>query len=43
MAITESGPMFFRSIDGSHEIKDKDFIVKSTRDVIIEVGPKNVI
>ena len=38
MAINESGPMFLKSIDGSSEIKDKDFIVKHMRDVIIEFG-----
>jgi len=43
MAINESGPMFLRSIDGSSEIKDKDFIAKHMRDVIMEIGPKNVV
>ncbi|XP_068504437.1 uncharacterized protein [Phaseolus vulgaris] len=43
MAITESGPMFLKSVDGSGEIKDKDFIAKHIRDVIMEVGPKNVV
>jgi len=43
MVVNESGLMFLRSIDGSGEIKDKDFIAKHMRDVIIEVGPKNVV
>ena len=43
MAITESGPMFLKSVDGSGEIKDKDFIAKHIIDVIMEVGPKNVV
>jgi len=38
MAIIESETMFLKSIDGSSEIKDKDFIVKHTRDAIMEVG-----
>ena len=37
MVVNESGPMFLRSIDGFGEIKDKDFIAKHMRDVIIEV------
>ena len=43
MAINESGPMFLKSIDEYGEIKDNDFIVKHMRDVIMEVGPKNVV
>jgi len=43
MAITESGPMFLKTIDGYGKIKDKDFIAKHIRDAIIEVGPKNVV
>jgi len=43
MAINESGPMFLKTIDGSGETKDKDFIAKHMRDVIMEVGPKNVV
>ena len=37
MATIESRPMFFKSIDGSDEIKEKYFIVKHKRDVIIKV------
>ena len=43
MAITESGPMFLKSIDGFGEIKDKEFIVKHMRDVIMEVGHNNMV
>ena len=43
MAINESEPMFLKAIDGSGETKDKDFIAKHMRDVIMEVGPKNVV
>nr|XP_007132377.1 hypothetical protein PHAVU_011G089700g [Phaseolus vulgaris]ESW04371.1 hypothetical protein PHAVU_011G089700g [Phaseolus vulgaris] len=43
MAITESGPMFLKSIDWSGEIKDKEFIAKHMRDVIMEVGHNNVV
>jgi len=34
--------MFLKSIDGSGEIKDKEFIAKHMRDVIMEVGHNNV-
>ena len=43
MAIIESGPMFLKSIDGSSEIKYKDFITKQMRDIITEVGQKNAV
>ena len=43
MVVNKSGPLFFRSIDGSSEIKDKDFIAKHMRDVIMEIGKKNVV
>jgi len=43
MANTKSGPMFLKSIDGSREINDKDFIAKHMRDVIMEVGQNNVV
>jgi len=38
MVVNESGPMFLRSIDGSGEIKEKDFIGKHMRDIIMVVG-----
>ncbi|XP_068498232.1 uncharacterized protein [Phaseolus vulgaris] len=43
MAITEWGSMFLKSVDGSGEIKDKEFIAKHMRDVIMEVGHNNVV
>jgi len=43
MAITESEPMFLKSIDGSGEIKDKEFIATHMRHTIIKVGPNNVV
>jgi len=43
MAITDSGPMFLKSINASDEINDKDFIARHMRDVIMEVGPNNVV
>jgi len=43
MAVTKSGPMFLRSIDASDEIKNKDFVARHMRDVIIEVRPNNMV
>ncbi|XP_028188846.1 uncharacterized protein LOC114375264 [Glycine soja] len=43
MVVTESGPMFLKAINCSDEIKDKDFIVKHMREVIMEVGPSNIV
>jgi len=43
MVVTDSGPMFLKSINASDEIKDKDFIARHMRDVVIEVGPDNVV
>jgi len=42
MVITKSGLMFFRSINGSGEMKNKDFTTKYMRDVILEFRLKNV-
>jgi len=41
MVITESGPMFLKSIDGSREIKEKKFIAKHMKNVIMDVGLNN--
>jgi len=38
MDVTDSGPMFLKSINASDEIKDKDFIARQMRDVVMEVG-----
>jgi len=43
MAITESRPIFLKSIDGSGDIKDKKFITKHMRDAIVEVEPNNMV
>ena len=43
MAIIESEATFLKSIDGTSEIKDKEFIAKHMRDVIMEVGYNNVV
>jgi len=43
MAITLNGPIFLKSKDRSRGIKNKDFFAKHTRDIIIDVGSKNVI
>jgi len=43
MTVTNSGPMFLKSINAFDEIKDKDFIARHMRDVIMEVGPNNVV
>ncbi|XP_058766128.1 uncharacterized protein LOC131639665 [Vicia villosa] len=43
MVVTESGPMFLKAIDCSNGIKDKEFIAKKMREVIMEVGPSNVV
>ncbi|KAH1238070.1 hypothetical protein GmHk_08G022826 [Glycine max] len=43
MVVTKSGPMFLKAIDCSNEIKDKDFIAKLMREVIMEVGHSNVV
>ena len=40
MVVNESGPMFFRSIDGYSEIKDKYFIAKHMRDVLWRLDQK---
>jgi len=41
--VTNTGPIFLKSINASDEIKDKDFIARHMRDVVIEVGPDNVV
>jgi len=43
MAVTDSGPMFLKSINVSNEIKYKGFIAKHMRDVVMEFGPDNVV
>ena len=43
MVVTKSAPMFLKAIDCSNEIKDKDFIAKHMREVIMEVGHSNIV
>jgi len=43
MVVTHSGPMFSKSINASDEIKDKDFIARHMRDVVMEVEPDNMV
>ena len=39
--MTKSGTMLLNGINCSYEIKDKDFIAKKIREVILEVGLSN--
>ncbi|KAH1232510.1 hypothetical protein GmHk_09G025143 [Glycine max] len=43
MVVTKNGPMFLKAIDCSNEIKEKDSIAKHMREVIMEVGPSNIV
>ncbi|KAJ1443109.1 Ribonuclease H-like superfamily [Sesbania bispinosa] len=43
MAISDSGPMFLKAIDGSGEFKDKHYISDLMFSVIDEIGPQNVV
>ncbi|CAL5383489.1 unnamed protein product [Camellia sinensis] len=43
MAVTGGGPMFLKAVDCSGETKDKYFISNLMKEVIMEVGPKNVV
>ena len=43
MAVTEGGPMFLKAVDCSGETKDKYFIANLMKEVILEVGAKNVV
>ena len=43
MAVIGGSPMFLKAIDCSGETKDKHFISNLMEEVIIEIGPKNVI
>ena len=43
MAITGGGPMFIKAVDCSGETKDKYFIANLMKEVIMGVGPKNVV
>ncbi|KAJ1415465.1 Zinc finger, BED-type [Sesbania bispinosa] len=43
MAISDSGPMFLKAVDGSGEFKDKHYISDLVFSVIDEIGPQNVV
>ncbi|XP_058005467.1 uncharacterized protein LOC110671042 [Hevea brasiliensis] len=43
MVVSESGPMFIKSIDCSGEVKDKQFIANLLKEVIDEVGHQKVV
>ncbi|KAJ1381854.1 Zinc finger, BED-type [Sesbania bispinosa] len=43
MAISDSGPMFLKVVDGSGEFKDKHYISDLMFSVIDEIGPQNVV
>ncbi|XP_027351371.1 uncharacterized protein LOC113862485 [Abrus precatorius] len=43
MAVSEGGSIFLKAVDGSKEYKDKHYMASIMKDVINEVGPKNVV
>lgn len=43
MAVTEDGPMFLKAVNCDGEYKDKFYIANLIREVILEVGPQNVV
>lgn len=43
MAVTENGPMFLKAVNCEGEYKDKFHIANLIREVIMEVGPQNVV
>ncbi|XP_027363123.1 uncharacterized protein LOC113870830 [Abrus precatorius] len=43
MAVSEGGPIFLKAVDGSKVYKDKHYMASIIKDVINEVGPKNVV
>ncbi|XP_028089826.1 uncharacterized protein LOC114290141 [Camellia sinensis] len=43
MGVTGGGPMFLKAADYSGETKDKYFISNLMKEVIMEIGPKNVV
>ncbi|XP_058006466.1 uncharacterized protein LOC110637620 [Hevea brasiliensis] len=43
MVVSESGPMFIKSVDCSGEVKDKQFIANLLKEVIDEVGHQKVL
>ncbi|XP_074361159.1 uncharacterized protein LOC141701395 [Apium graveolens] len=43
MAVTENGPMFLKAVNFECEVKDKFHLATLMREVIMEVGPQNVV
>ncbi|XP_027364746.1 uncharacterized protein LOC113871850 [Abrus precatorius] len=43
MAVSEGGLIFLKAVDSSKEYKDKHYMASIIKDVINEVGPKNVV
>lgn len=43
MAVTENGPMFLKAVNCEGEFKDKFYIANLIKEVIMEVGPYNVV
>ncbi|KAL6506145.1 hypothetical protein OROGR_024326 [Orobanche gracilis] len=43
MAVTELGPMFIKAVNCEGNVKDKFFMANLINEVIIEVGPQNVV
>ena len=43
MAVSESGPMFFKAINCEGETKDKHFIADLLINTIQEIGPQKVV
>ena len=43
MAVSESGPMFFKAIKCEGETKDKHFIVDLLINTIQEIGPEKLV
>ena len=43
MAASEGGPIFLKSIDGTMEYKDRNYMARLFKEAIIEVGVQNVV
>jgi len=41
--LSQSRTIFLKALDCSNKIKDRDFTAKQIRDIIMEVGPSNVV
>ena len=43
MAVTESDPMFFNSVNAEGKVKNRHYIAEKLEDCIKEVDPRNII